>query len=64
MKQRYHPMQGFGYVEAAARFCRTCEEVRHSFRPRQRMTLAVSRGDKRRLFLERFKALNAMMLAA
>jgi hypothetical protein len=28
------------------------------------MTQAVSLGDKRRLFLERFAALNAMMLAA
>ncbi len=64
IKQRYYPMQGFGSVEAAARFCRAFEEVRHWFRPRQRMKQAISLADKRRLFVERFEALNGMMLAA
>jgi len=57
-------MQGFGSVEAATRFCRAFEEVRHWFRPRQRMKQAVSLADKRGLFGERFTALQAMMLVA
>ena len=40
------------------------EEVRQWFRARQRMTQAVSLADKRRLFVERFAALQTMMLAA
>ena len=64
IKQRYYPMQGFGNVEAAARFCQAFEEVRQWFCPRQRMTQAVSLADKRCLFVERFAALQTMMLAA
>lgn len=64
IKERYYPMQGFGKVEAAARFCQALEEVRQWFRPRQRMKQVVSLADKRGLFLERFVALQAMMLAA
>jgi putative transposase len=64
IKQRYYPMQGFGKVESATRFCQAFEEVRQWFRPRQRMTQAVSLADKRHLFVERFAALQAMMLAA
>ena len=57
-------MQGCGKVESAARFCQAFEEVRQWFRSRQRMTQAVSLADKRHLFVERFAALQAMMLAA
>ena len=57
-------MQGFGNVESAARFCHAFEEVRYWFRPRQWMKQAVSLAVKRRLFMERFAALQAMMLAA
>jgi transposase-like protein len=64
IKQRYYPMQGFRKVEAAARFCHAFEEVRQWFRPRQRMKQAVSLADKRRLFMERFAALQVMTLAA
>lgn len=64
IKQRYYPMQGFGKVESAAQFCQAFEEVRQWFRPRQRMTQAVSLADKRRLFVERFAMLQAMILAA
>jgi putative transposase len=64
IKQRYYPMQGFGKVESAARFCQAFEEVRQWFRPRQRMTQAVSLADKRRLFVELFATLQAMMIAA
>ncbi len=64
IKQRYYPMQGFGKVGAAARFCQAFEEVRQWFRPRQRMSQTVSLAAKRYLFVERFAALHAMMLAA
>jgi putative transposase len=64
IKQRYYPMQGFGKVESAARFCQVCEEVRQWFRPRQRMKQAVALAAKRRLFVERFAVLQAMRLAA
>jgi putative transposase len=64
IKQRYYPMLGFGKVETAARFCQAFEEVRQWFRPRQRMPQAVSLADKRRLFVERFATLQAMMLTA
>jgi len=57
-------MQGFGGVESATRFCHAFEEVRYWFRPRQRMTQVVSLADKRHLFVKRFAALQAMMLAA
>jgi putative transposase len=64
IKQRYYPMQGFGSVESASRFCQAFEEVRQWFRARQRMTQAVSLAVKRRLFVERFAALNVIMMAA
>jgi len=64
IKQRYYPMQGFGSLESASRFCLACEEVRYWFRPRQRRKQLVSLADKRRLFRERFAALNAMLMAA
>ncbi len=64
IKQRYDPMQSFGHVEAAARFCHACEEVRYWFHPRQRMKQAGSLAAKRRLFVERFAALTAIGMAA
>ena len=64
IKQRYYPMQGFGRMESAGRFCQAFEEVRQWFRPRQRMTQAVALAEKRHLFVERFAALQAMILTA
>jgi putative transposase len=57
-------MQGFGSAESASRFCQAFEEMRQWFRARQRMTQVVSLAAKRRLFVGRFAALNAMMMAA
>jgi putative transposase len=51
-------------VEAAARFCHAFEEVRHWFRPRQRMKQAVSLAVKRQMFVERFTILNEFLMAA
>jgi transposase-like protein len=64
IKQRYYPMQGFGNVASAARFCQAFEEVRQWFRPRKWVKQAVSLADKRHLFVERFAALQAMILTA
>ena len=64
IKQRYYPTQGFGSLESATRFSHAFEEIRYWLRPRQRMTQAVSLADKRHLFVKRFAALQAMMLAA
>jgi putative transposase len=64
IKQRYYPRQEFGNVESATRFCHAFEEVRHWFRPRQRMEQTVSLAVKRDLLMERVAALYAMMPAA
>jgi len=64
IKQRYYPMQGFGSLEAASRFCHAFEEVRYWFRPRQQMKQVVSLAERRRLFRERFGALSALLTAA
>jgi transposase-like protein len=37
IKQRYYPTLGFNNFDAAQRFCRVVDEVRHFFRPWQRM---------------------------
>jgi transposase-like protein len=64
IKQRYYPMLGFGSLASASRFCHAFEEVRSWFRPRQHMTQPVSLAGKRRLFMERFTALSALLMAA
>jgi transposase-like protein len=63
IKQRYYPMQEFGSLVSASRFCHVFKELRQWFRPRRRMKQAASLADKRHLFVERFAALQAMMLA-
>jgi hypothetical protein len=57
-------MPGFSNFDSAARFCRALEEVRQFFRPRSRMKQVVSLAARRQLFLQRFRALAAMMMAA
>jgi len=64
IKQRYYPMRGFGNVEAAARFCRAFDELRHYFRPRHTMGETVSLARQRQLFCERLAGLQALMVAA
>ena len=64
---RSAPNLGRGFAPsrtAAARYCHVFEEVRYWFRPRQQMKQAVSLAVKRRLFVERFAALQTMTLAA
>ena len=64
VKQRYYPMRGFGNVAAAARFCRAYDEQRDYFRARTKPKETVSLGEQRRLFRQRFAALQDLLLAA
>jgi putative transposase len=63
IKQRYYPMRGFGNVESAARFCRAFDELRQFFRFRTTMSQSVSLEHQRELFLQRFDALQTLMMA-
>jgi len=64
VKQRYYPMRGFGAFDSAARFCPAFEEQRQYFRPVARSGAAVSRGDRRRVFQERWATIMAALAAA
>ena len=64
MKQRYYPMRGFGSFESAARFCPAADEVRHYFRYRKRMGETVRLAEQRRVFRQRWDALQAGLIAA
>ena len=48
IKQRDYPMQGFGSLESASRFCYAFEEAHYWFRSLQRITQAVALAAKRR----------------
>jgi putative transposase len=56
-------MRGFGNVESAARFCRAFDELRQFFRFRTTMSQSVSLEHQRELFLQRFDALQTLMMA-
>jgi transposase-like protein len=64
MKQRSYPLRGFGSFASAARFCAGFEEQRQYFRPVARSGEAVSLGDRRRVFQERWAAIRAALTAA
>ncbi len=64
IKQRYYPMRGFGNFAAAARFCRAYDEQRNYFRARTRAKETVSLGEQRRLFRQRFAALQESLIDA
>lgn len=64
VKQRSYPMHGFGNFEAAARFCRAFDELRHYFRPRHTMGETMSLSKQRLLFCERLAALQLLMRMA
>ncbi len=64
VKQRYYPMRGFGAFDSAARFCPAFEEQRQYFRPVARSGEAVSLGDRRRVFQERWATIMAELAAA
>lgn len=64
IKQRYYPMRGFGTFEAAARFCCAFDELRNYLRPHCIMGEAISLSERRRAFLDRLVALQALLQVA
>lgn len=64
IKQRSSPMRGFKKFAAASRFCRTFDELRKYLRPRCIMGEAISLSERRRAFLDRLAALQALLQAA
>jgi putative transposase len=64
VKQRYHPMLGFGSFEAASRFCSAFDELRQYFSVRRRGEPQVSLAERRRLFLTRWDSLIDELAAA
>lgn len=64
IKQRYHPMRGFGSFASAARFCGGFEEQRQYFRAQARSGECVSLAERRRRFRERWAAIMGEMIVA
>jgi putative transposase len=68
IKQRYYPMHGFGSFQAASRFCRALDEQRDYFRNRTRPKQTIPLPEQRRMFRQRFgalqHALQYLMMAA
>jgi hypothetical protein len=57
-------MRGFGNFDAAAGFCRAYDEQRNYFRFRTKPKEKVSLAEQRRLFRQRFAALQEALIAA
>ena len=64
IKQRYYPMRGFGSFTAAARFCTAHDELRDHFRSRHHMNETAPLVEQRRLFMERWDTVCAVLIAA
>jgi putative transposase len=64
IKQRYYPMRGFGSFELASQFCRGFDEQRDYFRYRTKPKEIVPLSEQRRMFRQRFGALQYLMMAA
>jgi transposase-like protein len=64
IEQRYYPMRGFGSFQSASRFCRAYDEQRNYFRYRSKPKEKVTLPEQRRIFRQRFGALQYLMLAA
>lgn len=62
IKQRYHPMRGFGRFESAARFCSAYDEQRQYFRSRSKPKETVPLSEQRRMFQQRLGALRYLMM--
>jgi putative transposase len=63
IKQRYYPMRGFGNFDSACRFCRAFDEQRDYFRYRTNPKQSVPLEEQRRLFRQRFGALQYLLMA-
>jgi putative transposase len=64
IKQRYFPMRGFGSFRSATRFCSAFDEQRDYFRYRTRPKQTVSLLEQRRMFRQRFGALQNLLMSA
>jgi putative transposase len=64
IKQRYYPMRGFGNFDSASRFCRAFDEQRQYFRYRTKPKETMPLSEQRRMFRQRFGALQYMVIAA
>ena len=64
VKQRYYPMRGFGSFESALHFCSAFDEQRNYFRYRTKSREVVALAEQRRMFRQRFDALQNLMMAA
>jgi transposase-like protein len=64
IKQRYYPMRGFGSFGSASRFCSAYDEQRDYFRYRSKPKENVPLAEQRRLFGQRFGALQCWLLEA
>src|SRR4051812_34747286 len=63
IKQRYYPMRGFCSFESAARFCSAYDEQRDYFRYRSSPKQKVSLSEQRRMFRERIRVLQYLLIA-
>jgi putative transposase len=59
IKQRYYPMLGFQSFRSAKRFCRSFDELRNYFRPRQSPNELVSLAKRRQQFKSKLAVLQA-----
>jgi transposase-like protein len=64
IKQCYYPMRGFGNFDAASRFCSAYDEQRQYFRHQTKPNERLPLSEQRRLFRERFGALQNLLMAA
>lgn len=64
IKQRYYPMRGFGSFQSASRFCQAFDEQRDYFRVSTKPKEAVALPEQRRMFRQRFGALESLLMAA
>ena len=64
IKQRYYPMRGFGLFNSASRFCSAFDEQRDYFLSHTRPKQKVSLSEQRRMFRQRFGALQYLLIAA
>ena len=62
IKQRYYPMLGFKNLRSAKRFCRSFDELRNYFRPRQRCHQVVPATRKREQFRTKVDTLQSIFL--
>ena len=64
VKQRYYLMRGFGNFESASRFCSAYDEQRDYFRYRTKPKQLVPLSQQRRMFRQRFGALQHSVITA